>query len=112
MVPVRVALVARIGTQALLFAAEPVLLEVERLREGAVLEPLLRLVLVVRPRPRDGLAQAHDESHVGERGSDPLGRQRVEHVVGLASPVIFHRFDTGSKAERYQSHPRWKFTSK
>ena len=78
----RVAVVAGVGDHPLLFAGQPLRLEVERLLERlAVLEPAGVLLLVVRVGALDRVAQHRDHAHVGERRRDPRGHQRMEQVV-------------------------------
>ena len=78
----RVAVVARIGEHPLAFAGQPARLELEGLLERlGVLEATGVLLLILRERADDGVAEHQDQADVRDRRADAIGPVGVKDVV-------------------------------
>ena len=96
------AVVPRIVQDPLDLPREPLGLTVQRLFEPEGLVAVGPLVVELRVRALDRVAQQHDQPNVRQGRRDPLRRQRVEHVIraGLAG----HRRVPGPGLRR--AHPQ------
>ena len=75
----RVAVVAWVGEHPLAFAGQPARLELERpLERLGVLEATGVLLLILRERADDGVAEHQDQADVRDRGADAVGAVRDE----------------------------------
>ncbi len=85
---VREAAVGRVGPQPILLTGQSVGLQLDRPLERLGLESAGELMSVSGGGPFHRVAQEHHQSHPGQLVGNPLGRERVEQVVRLDSPVI------------------------